>query len=85
MNKAEKRTGSLWKSRYKSSPISTNDYLLACCRYVELNPVRAGMVSDPAISSTGSIDSERFVGEIEEKIKRRVAFRGQGRPGKIQK
>jgi putative transposase len=32
----------------KSSPISTDEYLLACCRYVELNPVRAGIVADPA-------------------------------------
>ncbi|MGH8458964.1 MAG: transposase, partial [Nevskiales bacterium] len=37
-----------WESRYKSSPIDTDRYLLACCRYVELNPVRAGMVVNPA-------------------------------------
>jgi len=46
-NKLEQRSGSLWDGRYKSSPISTDEYLLACCRYVELNPVRAGMVFDP--------------------------------------
>ena len=33
---------------FKSSPISTDEYLLACCRYVELNPVRAGIVVDPS-------------------------------------
>jgi len=47
VNKLEKRTGSLWEGRYKSSTISTNEYLLSCCRYVELNPVRAGIVADP--------------------------------------
>lgn len=47
VNKIEKRTGSLWEGRYKSSPINANEYLLACCRYVELNPLRAGMVEDP--------------------------------------
>ena len=47
VNKIEKCTGSLWEGRYKSSPISTSEYLLACCRYVELNPVRAGIVGDP--------------------------------------
>jgi putative transposase len=47
VNKMEKRSGSLWEGRYKSSPINANEYLLACCRYVELNPVRAGMVEDP--------------------------------------
>jgi putative transposase len=44
VNHLEKRTGSLWEGRYKSSPIETETYLLACNRYVELNPVRAGMV-----------------------------------------
>lgn len=48
VNALEKRSGSLWEGRYKSSPIQAEAYLLACCRYVELNPVRAGMVEDPA-------------------------------------
>jgi putative transposase len=48
VNRQELRTGTLWESRYKSSPVDTDTYLLACCRYVELNPVRAGMVGDPA-------------------------------------
>ncbi len=46
-NTMEKRSGSLWEGRYKSSPINASEYLLACCRYVELNPLRAGMVDDP--------------------------------------
>lgn len=143
VNKLEKRTGSLWEGRYKSSPISTNEYLLACCRYVELNPVRAGIVGDPAgyrWSSYGSkignenqewldfdpsymglessakkraetyrewveetipegewelirqslqrgqlTGSNKFVDEIEQKIEKRVEFRGQGRPRKVVK
>jgi putative transposase len=48
VNRLERRTGSLWEGRFKSSPISADEYLLACCRYVELNPVRAGIVADPA-------------------------------------
>ena len=44
VNKLEQRTGSLWEGRYKISPIDTDHYLLSCCRYVELNPVKAGMV-----------------------------------------
>ena len=44
VNYLERRSGSLWEGRYKSSPIETDTYLLACCRYVELNPVKAGMV-----------------------------------------
>ncbi len=44
VNKLEGRTGTLWESRYKSSPIETDSYLLQCSRYVELNPVKAKMV-----------------------------------------
>ena len=46
-NKLENRSGTLWESRYKSSPVDTDSYLLACCRYIELNPVRAKMVDEP--------------------------------------
>lgn len=46
-NARDGRTGTLWEGRYKSSPIETEAYLLACGRYVELNPVRARMVKRP--------------------------------------
>ncbi len=47
INRSYKRTGSLWEGRYKSSVIEAETYLLTCMRYIELNPVRAGMVQDP--------------------------------------
>ncbi|QZD73770.1 transposase [Pseudomonas sp. 3-2] len=43
-NKVEGRTGTLWESRYKSSVVQSDTYLLACSRYIELNPMRAQMV-----------------------------------------
>ena len=46
-NKKYHRTGTIWESRFKSSPIETDRYLLACMCYVELNPMRAGIVSRP--------------------------------------
>jgi len=46
-NRLEGRTGTLWESRYKSSPVDSDTYLLACSRYIELNPVRARMVATP--------------------------------------
>jgi len=46
-NRRYKRTGTLWEGRYKSSPVSKDKYLLACSRYIELNPVRAEIVSEP--------------------------------------
>ncbi len=44
INTTYRRTGTLWDSRYKSSLIQAETYLLACMRYIELNPVRAAMV-----------------------------------------
>jgi putative transposase len=42
------RTGTLWEGRYRSSLIQTERHLLACMVYLDLNPVRAGLVADPA-------------------------------------
>lgn len=42
-----KHIGHFWQDRYKSIIISKDNYLLACGSYVELNPVRAGIVEDP--------------------------------------
>jgi putative transposase len=43
------RTGTLWEGRYKATLINSEQYLLTCSRYVELNPVRAeGMVNHPS-------------------------------------
>jgi putative transposase len=44
------RTGTLWEGRFRSCPIETDRYLLACHRYVELNPVRAGLAGQPGES-----------------------------------
>lgn len=46
-NVAYRRTGTLCEGRYRATIIDTDRYLLQCCRYVELNPVRAGMVRHP--------------------------------------
>ncbi len=48
INRTHARTGTLWDSRYKSSLIHANTYLVCCQRYIKLNPVRAAMVDDPA-------------------------------------
>lgn len=47
VNRLEGRTGTLWEGRFKSSVVDRDAWLWACCRYIELNPVRAGMVSHP--------------------------------------
>lgn len=47
VNNVRGRTGTLWEGRYKASLVATGSYLWACYRYIELNPVRAGMVARP--------------------------------------
>jgi putative transposase len=48
INSTHKRTGTLWEGRYKASLVDSDMYLLTCMCYIELNPVRAGMVEHPA-------------------------------------
>ena len=48
VNNRYKRTGTLWEGRFKSSLIDSDRYLLTCYRYIELNPVRAGLVQTPS-------------------------------------
>lgn len=44
-NDAQGRSGTLWEGRYKSTLIQTDRYMLACMAYIDLNPVRAGLVA----------------------------------------
>jgi putative transposase len=46
-NNQYRRTGTLWEGRYKATLLDSEDYLLVCSRYIELNPVRADMVRFP--------------------------------------
>lgn len=47
-NRHHDRSGSLWVGRYRSCLVQDEAYFLTCQRYIELNPVRAGMVEHPA-------------------------------------
>ena len=47
VNASRERSGTLWEGRFKSCPVDGAGYALACARYIELNPVRAGMVVHP--------------------------------------
>jgi putative transposase len=65
LNRRLGRTGTLWEGRFRSSPIDSSRYLLACYRYIERNPVRAGIVPSPcdyrwssyALNSRGRVSS----------------------------
>ena len=47
INRAYRRSGTLWEGRFRSCLTQSEEYVLACYRYIELNPVRAGMVLKP--------------------------------------
>lgn len=48
INDTRGRTGTLWEGRYGATLVASGEYVLNCYRYIELNPVRAGLVADPA-------------------------------------
>ena len=48
VNRAYRRCGTLWESRHKASLVDAEQYLLACYRYIELNPVAAKVVKHPS-------------------------------------
>ena len=93
INRQYRRTGTLWDSRYKSSLIQAETYLLTCMRYIELNPVRAALVDDPANYRWTSYRSNAL-GQVSPLLTphpvylalgatdsaRRVAYRGLFRP-----
>lgn len=47
INRTYRRTGTLWEGRHKASLVQAETYLLTCYRYIEMNPVAAGMTASP--------------------------------------
>jgi putative transposase len=46
-NRTHQRTGTLWEGRFRSCLVESREYVLNCHRYLEMNPVRAGLVASP--------------------------------------
>ncbi|MDP2804818.1 MAG: transposase, partial [Gallionellaceae bacterium] len=67
INRSYHRTGSLWEGRFKSSLVQAEEYMLTCMRYIELNPVRANMVNDPAQYRWSSY-RHNGLGQVDERI-----------------
>lgn len=49
VNRRQQRSGTLWEGRFRSCLVGDDRYLLVCQRYIELNPVRAGLASSPGL------------------------------------
>jgi putative transposase len=75
VNKTYGRSGTLWEGRFRSSLVQSERYLLECYRYVELNPVEAGMVSRPedyvwsSYSVNAGIEKASFITPHEEYLR----------------
>jgi putative transposase len=78
INALHGRTGTLWEGRFKSSLIDSETYLLTCHRYIELNPVRAGLVAHPAAYRWSSHEYYA-AGKTDSLITEHVGFSGLGR------
>jgi putative transposase len=84
-NQRYRRTGTLWEGRYKSTVIDAEEYLFACSRYIELNLVRAGMVTHPRdygwSSYRAHADGERDDLLTDHKLYRRLGADAASRQG----
>ena len=68
VNKAQDRRGTLWEGRHRACVVADDRHLLAACRYIDLNPVRAGIVAHPgqyAWSSYRALAGHRDRGWLE--------------------
>jgi len=81
INRSYRRTGTLWDGRYKSSLVHAEGYLIKCQRYIELNPVRAGMVDDPAHYRWTSYRTNAL-GQPDARLTPHPLYRGLGRDDK---
>lgn len=88
VNRVYRRSDTLWEGRFRSCLTQSEDYVLACYRYIELNPVRAGMVRHPRdyrwtsfhANGDGKQDAmvvphEQYLGPARNEQARREAYR----------
>jgi putative transposase len=88
VNRTRERTGTLWEGRFRASAVETGEHLFRLYRYIELNPVRAGMVDHPSQYPWSSfphnamglhddlLTSHPLYGELaQEKFDRQAAYR----------
>ena len=78
INRRYQRSGHLWESRYRSSLIEANHYLIPSQQFIELNPVRAGLVKDPARYQWSSYRANAL-GAADPLISRHPVYEGLGR------
>ena len=81
-NRTHERTGTLWEQRYKSVIVQSGDAARTMAAYIDLNPVRAGMVSDPADYRWSSY-GEAIGGRVKDSRLTRSGSMGNGKKARI--
>ena len=74
-NRLYDRCGTLWEGRYRATLVDSDAYVLTCHRYIELNPVRAAMVADPAQYAYSSFRRNAF-GRVDPLISEHSVYLG---------
>jgi putative transposase len=77
LNGRHRRTGTLWEGRYKATVVDSDEYVLRCYRYIELNPVRAGMQQSPATYRWSSY-RHNALGEVQDGVIPHETYRSLG-------
>ena len=80
INRTYRRSGTLWEGRFRSCIVQKEKYLILCQRYIELNPVRAGIVDHPAQYRWTSYRANAH-GEKNGLIKANPSYLGLGETG----
>jgi len=78
INKQFRWSGTLWEGRHKASLINADEYLIACYRYIEMNPVRAAMVDHPGDYPWSSYHANAY-GKIDKHLKPHSLYLALGR------
>jgi putative transposase len=76
-NTCYRRSGTLWEGRYRATLIQSEAHLLTCMRYIEMNPVRAGMVTRPSAYRWSS-HAGNALGQADDIITQHAEYRGLG-------
>ena len=84
INSKYRRTGTLFEGRYKSTVVSSVGYVLQCYRYIELNPVRAGIVTEPGAYSWSS-HGHNALGFIDQLVTEQAVYVELGRTARTRR
>ena len=77
------KSGTLWEGRFKASLVDTEEYLMRCYQYIELNPVRAGMVTYPEAYTWSSYRANALA-EINAVVTPHSVYKRLGRTRQLQ-